>query len=475
MSQSFLEQISFLDTETGMHYCGDSEEFYRELLLSYLHSGRYEEIWKAYEDHRWDDYRIAVHALKSTSLLVGALKVSEGARLLEQAAKDQNTAYLLAYHQETMQMYGQILSQLEKVFEEHGRYEELPEVKESQEKAHVLVVDDDAMNLRMAERMMQDRFRVDCVKSGHLALEFLEKEIPNLILLDLHMPEMNGFEVMEQLKAEYRYRDIPVIFLTADNEREVEVKGFQMGALDFIAKPFIADIMLQRVSRILELERLRKHLQREVDRQTRLAEERRHKVERMAKQVIQTLASTIDAKDTYTNGHSVRVAEYSRELAKRLGRTRQQQEDIYYMGLLHDIGKIGIPDYIINKPGKLTEEEYEIIKTHPVVGSEILKNISEIPGIELGARWHHERYDGTGYPDGRQAEEISIEARIIGVADAYDAMTSKRSYRDILPQEEVRAELSKGIGTQFDPKIAKLMILMIDEDIEYNMRENIET
>ena len=120
MSQSFLEQISFLDTDTGMHYCGDSEDFYRELLLSYLHSGRYEEIWKAYEDHRWEDYRIAVHALKSTSLLVGALEVSERARLLEQAAKDFNTAYLLAHHRETMQIYGQVLSKLEKVFEGAG-------------------------------------------------------------------------------------------------------------------------------------------------------------------------------------------------------------------------------------------------------------------------------------------------------------------------------------------------------------------
>ena len=470
MEQGFLEQLSFLNVEMGMQYCGESEEFYRELLLSYLHSGRYEEIWKAYEDHRWEDYRIAVHALKSTSLLVGADKVSEGARLLEQAVKDYNISYLLTHHQDTMQLYGQLLSKLEKVFEGDGANEALPGFVEEQP-PHVLVIDDDEMNLRMAERMMAGKFRVSCVKSGQLSLEFLQREIPNLILLDLHMPQMDGFEVMKQLKAEYRYRDIPVIFLTADNEREVEVQGFQMGALDFIAKPFISDIMLQRVGRILELDHLQKHLQSEVERQTRLAEERRKKVERMAKQVIQTLASAIDAKDKYTNGHSIRVAEYARELAKRMGKSRQEQEDIYYMGLLHDIGKIGVPDSIINKPGKLTKEEYEVIKTHPVVGAEILKNISEIPGIDLGARWHHERYDGGGYPDGKRGEEISLEARIIGVADAYDAMTSKRSYRDVLPQETVREELLKGIGTQFDPQAARLMIDMIDEDIEYEMRE----
>ena len=214
-----------------------------------------------------------------------------------------------------------------------------------------------------------------------------------------------------------------------------------------------------------ELDDLRKHLQEEVERQT-------ERSERISLQALRTLAVTIDAKDKYTNGHSVRVAEYAKELMRRSGGTEREQEEIYYIGLLHDIGKIGVPDEIINKDSGLTDEEYEVIKTHPVIGADILKNISmDMPGIEVGARWHHERYAGGGYPDGLKGDQIPKEARIIGVADAYDAMTSKRSYRDILSQEIVRAEFVDKSGIQFDPDYAKLMVQMIDEDTEYRMRE----
>ena len=187
--------------------------------------------------------------------------------------------------------------------------------------------------------------------------------------------------------------------------------------------------------------------------------------------VVQSLADAIDAKDTYTNGHSSRVAEYSMEIARRAGYPAQRQSDIYMMGLLHDVGKIGIPDAVINKPARLTEEEYEIIKTHPVMGARILKNIQEMPKLATGARWHHERYDGRGYPDGLKGGDIPEEARIIAVADAYDAMTSRRSYRGVMSQEKVRSEIEKGRGTQFDPRFADIMLAMIDEDPDYHMRE----
>ncbi len=186
---------------------------------------------------------------------------------------------------------------------------------------------------------------------------------------------------------------------------------------------------------------------------------------------MKTLAGTIDAKDKYTKGHSSRVAEYAVEIAKKLGKSPKEQENIYYLGLLHDIGKIGIPDGIINKTSKLTDEEYELIKTHSIIGAEILENISELPELVMGARWHHERYDGSGYPDKLKGDKIPEMARIIGVADAYDAMTSKRSYRDVLPQNVVRAEIEKGKGSQFDPIVADKMLEMIDEDTEYLMKE----
>lgn len=184
-----------------------------------------------------------------------------------------------------------------------------------------------------------------------------------------------------------------------------------------------------------------------------------------------TLVKTVDAKDKYTKGHSDRVAIYSKEIAKRMGLSKKEQKDIYYVGLLHDVGKLGIPDEIINKPGKLTAEEYDVIKSHPVIGSEILEDIKDVANITLGARWHHERFDGKGYPDGLKGMQIPVIARIIGVADAYDAMTSNRSYRGAMDQAYVRSEMVKNKGFQFDPEIADIMIKMIDEDKDYDMRE----
>lgn len=195
------------------------------------------------------------------------------------------------------------------------------------------------------------------------------------------------------------------------------------------------------------------------------------KVEAMNVHVVSALASAIDAKDTYTNGHSSRVAEYARMIAERAGYSKTEQDEIYLMGLLHDVGKIGVPDEVINKPSKLTDEEFELVKKHPEIGAGILESIKERPELATGARWHHERYGGGGYPDGISGEEIPEEARIIAVADAYDAMTSRRSYRDVMTQEKVRSEVEKGAGTQFDPRFARIMREMIDEDTEYTMRE----
>lgn len=225
------------------------------------------------------------------------------------------------------------------------------------------------------------------------------------------------------------------------------------------------------IKTLAELRELRGNLQKEVKKQTRTAEDRREKLERLSLQIIRTLAKAIDAKDRYTNGHSERVAEYSKEIARRMGMSEQEQQEIYYMGLLHDIGKIGISDTIINKTGKLTEEEYRMIMKYPVIGEDILQNIRELPGISVGAKFHHEKYDGSGYPNGVAGEDIPLSARIIGIADAYDAMTSKRSYRDALSQEVVQAEIVKGRGTQFDPRCADIMLEMMDEDKEYHMRE----
>ena len=188
-------------------------------------------------------------------------------------------------------------------------------------------------------------------------------------------------------------------------------------------------------------------------------------------QTASAMVNAIDAKDTFSHGHSRRVAEYSEAIARALGKEPDECREIYYTALLHDVGKIGVPNTIINKNGKLTEEEYEIIKQHTIVGDQILSGISEYPYLRIGARSHHERYDGQGYPDRLKGEDIPEIARIIAVADAYDAMTSNRSFRRAMPQQLAREELVKCAGTQFDPALARIMQHLIDLDTEYQMRE----
>ena len=212
-------------------------------------------------------------------------------------------------------------------------------------------------------------------------------------------------------------------------------------------------------------------LQDKVYEQTEVLDEQQKTIKELFVQTVTALSEAVDAKDRYTSGHSKRVAEYSRMLAARMGKSKAEQEEIYRAGLLHDIGKIRIPFEIINKAGKLSDEEYNIIKIHPVTGYHILRGISGSNLISLATKYHHERYDGKGYPNGLEGEQIPEAARILGVADSYDAMTSNRSYRKALPQDVVRAEIEKGRGTQFDPEIADIMLQMIDEDKEYKMQQ----
>lgn len=330
----------------------------------------------------------------------------------------------------------------------------------------ILVVDDDANNLKAASHILvKNGMRASCVRSGEDALRFLDGgRRPDLILLDIHMPEMDGFETLRRIRADAQTAAIPVVFLTADEGSDAETRGLEAGAMDFIKKPFVPEVLLTRVCHMINLDRLQRNLEAEVEKKTK-------ENEGLFLHVVSSLASAIDAKDTYTNGHSDRVASYAWEIARRAGYEGKKLEDIYMMGLLHDVGKIGIPDAVINKPAKLTDEEYAIIKNHPVMGARILGEIREMPSLANGARWHHERYDGRGYPDGLSGEVIPEEARIIAVADAYDAMTSHRSYREPLPQGVVRQEIEKGRGTQFDPAFASIMLEMIEEDTEYAMRE----
>lgn len=228
---------------------------------------------------------------------------------------------------------------------------------------------------------------------------------------------------------------------------------------------------VEKARRADELERFQVELENKVKEQTEEIRRQKRKMEDLFTQTITALSEAVDAKDRYTSGHSKRVAEYAYLIAERMGKSQKEQDEIYRAGLLHDMGKLRIPAEIINKSGKLTDEEYNIIKVHPSAGYHILRSISEDSSIAIAARYHHERYDGKGYPNGLSGENIPEIARIIGVADAYDAMTSNRSYRSALPQEVVRAEFERCRGTQFDAAIADVMLQMIDEDTDYMLKQ----
>ena len=213
--------------------------------------------------------------------------------------------------------------------------------------------------------------------------------------------------------------------------------------------------------------RIREYQQDEVKQLT----EREQLAQRLFEQTVTALVTAIDAKDEYSHGHSLRVAEYAERIAWMMGKSEEECRKVYYAGLLHDVGKLGISDGIINKKSVLTPEEYEVIKEHPVLGDQILSSIQDYPYIRIGAHYHHERYDGTGYPDGLKGKDIPEIARIISVADTYDTLSSNRSYRSAIPQQLIREEIVAGAGTQFDPEIAMIMRHMIDLDSEYHMKE----
>jgi len=335
----------------------------------------------------------------------------------------------------------------------------------------ILVIDDSPINLKLVTKALEDAYEVITYKSGNEALDYLKENRVDLVLLDVIIPDIDGFEVFQKIKLDEKNRNVPVAFLTAEEETETEIKGLKMGAVDFIHKPFVPQIMLHKINRILQLEELNKNLED-------MVKEKTGQVEQLSFEIISTIAGMIEAKDSYTKGHSVRVAEYSALIARELNWSEEEIQNLKYIALLHDIGKVGIPDNILNKPGKLTDNEFNIIKSHTTLAGDILKDIQTITDVDAGAKYHHERYDGKGYPGGLSGEDIPVVARIIGIADAYDAMNSKRVYRDALAKKEIRNEIVNGSGTQFDPVFADIFLRLLDEgrlNIDFNKADKERT
>jgi putative two-component system response regulator len=321
----------------------------------------------------------------------------------------------------------------------------------------IFVVDDSDTNLSMAEIALEDDYRVMTMPSAAKMFSLLFKVMPDLILLDIEMPEMDGFQALQKLKSSELWSDIPVIFLTARNDAEGEVLGFELGAVDFITKPFSPPVLVNRIRTHLEIDNV--------------IRERTSQLSRLQDNLVSVLANLIESRDKDTGNHIERTSSYLRILINRIKSRGVYAEEVMEWDVekmisaarMHDLGKISITDIIMNKPGKLTEDEFSVMKTHAEEGERIINKIIEQTGegeflrnAILFAGYHHERWDGNGYPNKLKGEDIPLQGRIMAIVDAYDALVSKRPYKEALSDEEAVSIIMEKAGIYYDPKLTEV-------------------
>jgi len=328
----------------------------------------------------------------------------------------------------------------------------------------IFVVDDSDTNLTMAEAALEDQYRVMTMPSAASMFSFLNKVVPDLILLDIEMPDMNGFEALEKLKAKEKFSEIPIMFLTGRTDADVEARGFEMGAVDFVIKPFSAPVLLNRIKTHLDIDQV--------------IRERTAQLHRLQNNIVSVLADMVENRDKGTGGHIERTSIYIKilieEMKERgvyLDEIRDWDvEKITSSARMHDLGKISISDIIVNKPDKLTDEEYELIKTHTIEGEMIIDEMISKTGEDeflnsarLFAGCHHERWDGKGYPRGLRGENIPLQGRIMAIVDVYDALVSERPYKKAFSDEEAVQIIMDNAGAHYDPKIAEVFFAVKDQ------------
>lgn len=317
----------------------------------------------------------------------------------------------------------------------------------------ILVVDDEATNLNVLRQILKQHYRLLFAKSPEDALELADAERPDLILLDVMMPEMNGYQVCEKLKHNVRTQHIPVIFVSALSDAAEEAQGFAVGGVDYITKPVSGAIVRARVATHLSLVRV------DELKKTRL-------------EIVQRLGLAAEYKDNETGLHVIRMSHYSHIIARAAGFDETMAEDLLHAAPMHDIGKIGIPDSILQKPGKLTPDEWAVMREHPVIGARII-GVHPAGLLHMAhdiALTHHERWDGSGYPRGLQGEDIPMVGRIVAVADVFDALTTQRPYKKAWPLNEAIAYIREQRGKHFDPQLVELFLEQLPAILEVKER-----
>ena len=328
----------------------------------------------------------------------------------------------------------------------------------------IFVVDDKDTNLFEAKRALTDSYRVMTLPSAAKMFTLLEKVTPDLILLDIKMPEMDGLEAIKILKGNPGYADIPVVFLTGVNDAETEALGFELGAIDFVAKPFSAPVLINRIKTHLDVDML-------IREKTKELQVRTEQLENLQNSIIYVVADVVENRDQITGGHIGRTSAYIDILLNAMLERSVYINEICNIDFdsfissarLHDVGKVSISDTILNKPGKLTIEEFDIMKTHAQAGERIIDQIIAHSGNEtflnnakLFAGYHHERWDGKGYPYGLAGTDIPLQGRVMAFVDVYDALVSDRPYKKAHPHDEAVKIIMEGAGSQFDPLIAEV-------------------
>jgi len=333
----------------------------------------------------------------------------------------------------------------------------------------ILVVDDTTENIDILRVALGPHYRVKVATHGRLALKIATTSpAPDLILLDVMMPGLDGYAVCRLLKANASTQAIPVIFVTTRSEVADEAMGFALGAADYIVKPLSPPIVLARVKTHLALADQRRHLEDLVQERTRALERRSQELEETHIEMIQQLGRAAEFRDNETGMHVQRMSHYCRLLGLATGMTPQEADQLRYAAMMHDIGKIGIPDHILLKPGKLTADEFAVIKRHPTIGAGIIgpQKVELLRLAQSIALSHHEKWDGGGYPQGLMGEAIPLEGRITALADVFDALVSKRPYKEPWPLDKALGLLEEGAGAHFDPRLSALFLALRPQVVE---------
>ena len=332
----------------------------------------------------------------------------------------------------------------------------------------ILIVDDTELNVETLMELLEDKYDLLASLDGEGALEIVEEEHVDLILLDIMMPGIDGFEVCRRLKTNPKTNNIPIIFITAKTDDESIEKAYELGGVDYITKPFRVREVLSRITNHLALSEQQHHLEYLVDQKTKELQKLNKEIEDTQKEVVFTMGAIGERRSKETGNHVKRVALYSELLAKYYGLSEKETSLLKEASPMHDIGKVAIADSILNKPARLTVEEYTKMQEHAILGYEMLKH-SKRPLLKTAAivtYEHHEKYDGTGYPRGLKGEEIHIYGRITAVADVFDALGSKRIYKEAWNNEKIFVLFREEKGKQFDPKLIDIFFEHVDEFLE---------